>query len=98
MIKESDFHVVSNRLRVIKPSAYVILFRLKVRRRRREKLQVVRPRLKRTRAETVWRRERSGAPARRRSATEIVTVAEVETARSGVSETVRVGTGRSGRV
>ena len=66
---------------------------------RREKLQVVPPRLTRTRAVTVWRRERSGAPVtRRRSVTEIVTVAEVVTARSGVSVTVRVVTGRPGPV
>ena len=66
---------------------------------RREKLQVVPPRLTRIRAVTVWRRERSGAPVtRRRSVTEIVTVAEVVTARSGVSVTVRVVTGRPGPV
>ena len=63
-------------------------------------MQVAPPRLTRTRtkAETAWRRERSGAPARRRSVTGIVTVAAVVTARSGVSVTVRAGTERSGRV
>ena len=62
-------------------------------------MQVVPPRLTRIRAVTVWRRERSGAPVtRRRSVTEIVTVAEVVTARSGVSVTVRVVTGRPGPV
>ena len=62
-------------------------------------MQVVPPRLTRTRAVTVWRRVRSGAPVtRRRSVTEIVTVAEVVTARSGVSVTVRVVTGRPGPV
>ena len=62
-------------------------------------MQVVPPRLTRTRAVTVWRRVRSGAPVtRRRSVTEIVTVAEVVTARSVVSVTVRVVTGRPGPV
>lgn len=66
---------------------------------RRGKLQVVPPRLTKIRAVTVWRRERSGAPVtRRRSVTEIVTVAVVVTARSGVSVTVRVVTERPGRV
>ena len=62
-------------------------------------MQVVPPRLTKTRAVTVWRRERSGAPVtRRRSVTEIVTVAVVVTARSGVSVTVRVVTERPGLV
>ena len=62
-------------------------------------MQVVPPRLTRTRAGTEWRRGRSGAlVTRRRSVTEIVTVAVVVTARSGVSVTVRVVTERPGRV
>ena len=61
-------------------------------------MQVAPPRLTRTRAEMAWRRARSGAPARRRSVTGIVTAAAVVKARSGVSVTVRVVTERSGRV
>ena len=43
--------------------------RLKVRRRMRVRLQVARPKQKKINLETPWRKEKSGAPARRRDGT-----------------------------
>ena len=43
--------------------------RLKVRRRMRVRLQVARPKLKKINLVTPWRKEKSGAPARRRDGT-----------------------------